>query len=103
MSLITDRIGRHEVLLPINHNHYNFREKQIHLFEVGFLIPIIQNINITIFDKSVMTSFKTVFNTTIKKDGQKSLIRIGYLATLGHSVKYSANQSNNQPGVADKE
>ena len=26
-SMITERIGRHEVLLPINHNH-NFREKK---------------------------------------------------------------------------
>ena len=26
-SMITDRIGRHEVLLPINHKNYNFREK----------------------------------------------------------------------------
>ena len=25
-SMITDRIGRHEVLLPINHKCYNFRE-----------------------------------------------------------------------------
>ena len=25
--MITDRIGRHKVLLPINHNHYNFRKK----------------------------------------------------------------------------
>ena len=24
----TDRIGRHEVLLPINHKNYNFREKK---------------------------------------------------------------------------
>ena len=24
--MITDRIGRHEVLLPINHKNYNFRE-----------------------------------------------------------------------------
>ena len=23
-SMITDRIGRHEVLLPINHKNYNF-------------------------------------------------------------------------------
>ena len=28
--MITDRIGRNKVLLPTNHNHYNFREK-IHL------------------------------------------------------------------------
>ena len=27
-SMITDRIGRHEVLLPINHKKYNFREKK---------------------------------------------------------------------------
>ena len=27
-SMITDRIGRHKVLLPINHKIYNFREKK---------------------------------------------------------------------------
>ena len=27
-SMITDRIGRHEVLLPINHKNYNYREKK---------------------------------------------------------------------------
>ena len=27
-SMITDRIARHEVLLPINHNQYNFRKKK---------------------------------------------------------------------------
>ena len=27
-SMITDRIGRHKVLLPINHKNYNFREKK---------------------------------------------------------------------------
>jgi len=26
--MITDRIGRHEVLLPINHKNTNFREKE---------------------------------------------------------------------------
>ena len=26
--MITDRIGRHEVLLPINHKNYNFRQKK---------------------------------------------------------------------------
>ena len=25
--MITDRIGQHDILLPINHNHYNFPEK----------------------------------------------------------------------------
>ena len=27
-SMIADRIGRHEVLLPINHKNYNFQEKK---------------------------------------------------------------------------
>ena len=27
-SMITDRIGRHEILLPINHKNYNYREKK---------------------------------------------------------------------------
>ena len=27
-SIITDRIGRHEVLLPIDHKIHNFREKK---------------------------------------------------------------------------
>ena len=27
-SMITDRIARHEVLLLINHNHYDFRKKK---------------------------------------------------------------------------
>ena len=27
-DMITDRIGRHKVLLPINHKNYNFREKK---------------------------------------------------------------------------
>ena len=32
MSMITDRIVRHEVPLPISHDHYNFQKKnKIHL------------------------------------------------------------------------
>ena len=27
-SMITDRIGRHEVLLSINHKNYNFQEEK---------------------------------------------------------------------------
>ena len=33
-SMITDRIGRHKVLLPINHNCYNFRKQQILLGQI---------------------------------------------------------------------
>ena len=28
MSMITRRVGRYKVLLPINLNHYHFREKE---------------------------------------------------------------------------
>ena len=31
MSIIEDRIGWRKVPLPIDHNHYNLRRKQIHL------------------------------------------------------------------------
>ena len=34
-SVITDRIGRNEVLSPINHDHFNFRKKN--LFQIIFL------------------------------------------------------------------
>ena len=33
-SMITARIGRHKVLLPINHHCYNFRKHQIHLGQI---------------------------------------------------------------------
>ena len=33
-SMITDRTGRRKVLLPINHNHYNFRENKCIAFPV---------------------------------------------------------------------
>ena len=36
-SMITDRIRRQEVLLPINHNCFNFRKQQIHL---GLISPV---------------------------------------------------------------
>ena len=36
-SMITDRIGRQEVLLPINQNRYNFRKQQIHLGQISLV------------------------------------------------------------------
>ena len=33
--MITDRIGRHKVLLAINHNHYNFQKKSTSLGETS--------------------------------------------------------------------
>ena len=34
-SMIIDRVGRHEVLLPITHNQYNFQKKKIHLGQMS--------------------------------------------------------------------
>jgi len=33
--MIADRIGRHKVLLPINHKNYNFREKNSQVMKEG--------------------------------------------------------------------
>ena len=35
--MITDRIGRQEVLLPSNHNHYNFQKQQIHFGQISMV------------------------------------------------------------------
>ena len=43
-SMITDQIGRHKVLLPVNHKHYNFQKnKNAFLFFVKeFLMSSIE-------------------------------------------------------------
>ena len=38
MSMITDTIGRQKVLLPINHNHYNFWKQQMHLGQTSLVV-----------------------------------------------------------------
>ena len=35
--MLTDRIGRQEVLLPINHNRCNFRKQQMHLGQISLV------------------------------------------------------------------
>ena len=40
MSMVINRIGRREVLLPFNHNHYNFQKKKTFIWS-GFTILII--------------------------------------------------------------
>ena len=39
-SMIKDRIGRQEVLLPINQNCYNFRKRQIRLSQISLVETI---------------------------------------------------------------
>ena len=36
-SKVIDRIGRQEVLLPINHNSYNFQKQQIHSGQISMV------------------------------------------------------------------
>ena len=36
-SMMIDRIGRQEVLLPIDHNSYNFQKQQIHLGQISMV------------------------------------------------------------------
>ena len=35
--MITDRIGQQEVLLPINHSHYNFQRQQIDFGQISLV------------------------------------------------------------------
>ena len=44
-SMVTHQIGRHEVLLPINYNHYNFRENKC--------IPVFVNVSKKIHHKFI--------------------------------------------------
>ena len=37
INMIRERIGRQEVLLPININCYNFRKQQIHLGQISLV------------------------------------------------------------------
>ena len=50
-SMITDRIARHEVLLPINHNQYNFRKKKTSRTNISNRNNIIFKVNIFPFWK----------------------------------------------------
>ena len=102
------RIGRHEVLLQINHNRYDFRKKknQINLFEKGLLILIIQKKIITIFEGGKMQSLKTAFVTKMKREIKKKtkITRAKRLLSNKKSFRRSSvNQSSNQPGVTAKE
>ena len=41
-SMISGQIGRHEVLLPINHKNYNFRKKKSQMQvtkEIAVIVP----------------------------------------------------------------
>ena len=52
-SMITDRIGRLEVLLPGNHNRYSFRKNQIHLGQTS-LVETISKVQ----KSSILESFR---------------------------------------------
>ena len=57
-SIITDRIGRHDVLLPINHNHYNFRKTESFNWKKTF------NRNISKFTSGKISPAETLSKVT---------------------------------------
>ena len=57
--MITDRIGRHEVLLPINHKNYNFREKKnTKVWKGKICIKSFYTVSMVIETKNVIGWFK---------------------------------------------
>ena len=51
MSMITDRIQCQQVLLPINHNCYNFRKQLIHLGQISLVEAMSKVKNMSPFRK----------------------------------------------------
>ena len=52
LSMITDRIERQEILLPINHNCYNFRKQKIHLGQISLVETLSEVKDFSIFGNS---------------------------------------------------
>ena len=48
--MIRERIGRQEVLLPININCYNFRKQQIHLGQISLVETMSKVKNVSILE-----------------------------------------------------
>ena len=69
MSMITDRIVRHEVPLPISHDHYNFRKKKIHLGQTSPVGTMSKATNLEIsqffFSEQVVVVMVIVINSVI--------------------------------------
>ena len=71
MSMITDRIVRHEVPLPIvsSHDHYNFRKKKIHLGQTSPVGTMSKATNLEIsqffFSEQVVFAMVIVINSVI--------------------------------------
>ena len=69
-SVITDRIGRQEVLVPINHNHFNF-QKEIYLKQIFTVDTMSWVTNSSIleipqfFFKQVVVAMVIVINSVI--------------------------------------
>ena len=54
LSMITDRIERQEILLPINHNRYNFRKQKIHLGQISLVEALSKVKDFSIFGNSLI-------------------------------------------------
>ena len=87
--MITHRIGRHKVLLPINHNHDYFRKQQIQLGQMSpvwtmskeenllnFGNPLVFLFFLLFFLRQVIVAMVIVINTMIGGFGRKDLVRL---------------------------
>ena len=54
LSMITDRIERQEILLPIIHNRYNFRKQKIHLGQISLVEALSKVKDFSIFGNSLI-------------------------------------------------
>ena len=70
--MITDRIGRQEILLPINHNHFNFRKKihlqQIPPVETMSLVKYSSILEIALFFFGVITGCYSYYSSLFDMD-----------------------------------
>ena len=87
--MITRRIGRHKVLLPMNHNHDYFRKQQIQLGQMSPVWTMSKEENLLNFGNSLVFLFFLIFflrkvivamviliNTMIGGFGRKDLVRL---------------------------
>ena len=58
--MITNRIGRHKVLLPINHNHDHFRKQEIQLGQMSPVETVSKKENLLNFENSLVFFLRQV-------------------------------------------
>ena len=77
--MITDRLGQHELLLPINHNRYNFQENECIFF-------LVQERWITKCPKSLAETLSNVTNSSILENPQFGRVSVVVMIIVITSV-----------------